>query len=163
MYGTIYKVQRDLTKDFERIREEDYYDNGFLNHIGDFVDEDTDVLDDYEHLEKEHPEIYKVNIDGTIEDSNDGKEMPLAYLTIDAGKAKKYINEELAKYVNKVSKDPEFALTLAGEEMIQGDSFGTYIDIDGTYITLHKFLIWVSNFFEGEVVFRLEGTLDYHY
>ncbi len=163
MYGTIFKVQKDLTKDFERIREEDYYDNGFLGHIGDFVDDDTEVLDDYKSLEKEHPEIYKVSIDGTIKDSNTGKEMPLAYLTIDAGKAKKYVDEKLTQYIRKATVNPEFALTLAGEEMIQGDKFGTYIEIYREYMTLHKFLIWVGNFFKGEVTFRLEGTLDYHY
>lgn len=162
MYGTIFKVQRDLTKDFERIREEEYYDNGFLGHIGDFVDDDTEVLDDYESLAKEYPGLYEVSINGTIKDSDD-EEAPLAYLIIDVSKTKQFFKQRLIQYANQVAADPEFALTTKGKEMLDGDLFGTYVDVDGAYMTLDQFLIWVGNSFEGKATFRLEGTLDYHW
>ncbi len=163
MHNTIYKVQTDLTKDYERIREEDYYDNGFLDHIGDYVSEDTDVADDYECLGEEYPEIYKVAVDGLIKDFDDEEPEPLAHLIIDADKAKEYVKKRTVEYAEKVAKDPEFALTLEGEEMLSGDKWGTYIDLDGIYMTLYSFIIWVSKNYKGKQTFRLEGVLDYHY
>lgn len=37
MHSRIFKVQSDLSKNFERLREADYYDNGFLSSVGDYV------------------------------------------------------------------------------------------------------------------------------
>jgi hypothetical protein len=163
MHDRIYKVQTNLTKDYERIREEDYYDNGFLDHIGDYVNEDTDVADDYECLEEQFPEIYKVTIDGLVKDFDDEEPEPLAHLIIDADKAKEYVKKRTVEYAEKVAKDPEFALTLEGEEMLRGEKLGTYIDLDGIYMTLYSFIIWVSKNYKGKQTFRLEGVLDYHY
>lgn len=163
MHDRIYKVQTNLTKDYERIREEDYFDNGFLDHIGDYVNEDTDVADDYECLGEQFPEICKVVIDGLIKDFDDEEPEPLAHLIIDAGKAKEYVKQRTVEYAEKVAKDPEFALTFEGECLLHGDSTGTYVDMDGTYMTLYSFIIWVSKNFEGKQTFRLEGTLDYHH
>jgi len=163
MHDTIYKVQTDLTKEYERIREEDYYDNGFLDHIGNYVSEDTDAADDYKCLGEEYPEICKVVVDGLIKDFDDEEPEPLAHLIIDADKAKEYVKKRTVEYAEKVVKDPEFALSIEGEEMLHGDSMGTYIDMDGVYMTLYDFIIWVSKNFKGKQTFRLEGTLDYHH
>ena len=91
MHSRIFKVQSDLSKDFERLREGDYYDNGFLDSVGDYVSEDTDTKEDYEWLaDGTMSELYTVRFEGTVEVekvySLDPDSMPLAYLDIDVDK-----------------------------------------------------------------------------
>lgn len=169
MHSRIFKVQSDLSKDFERLREEDYYDNGFLNSVGDYVNEDTDTSEDYEWLAKgTMSELYTVRFEGTVKVekvySLDPDSMPLAYLDIDVNKAKQYVEKRLTEYAEKVSKDPHFALSYEGEEMVNGDSGGFYIEEDGWgYETLFRFLVRVTKLYkEGIATYRLEGSLDYH-
>lgn len=169
MHSRIFKVQSDLSKDFERLREEDYYDNGFLDSVGDYVNEDTDVKEDYEWLAKgTMSELYTVRFAGEIKlEANyldDPTSMPLAYLDIDVNKTKQYIDKRLADYAERVAKDPHFALSYTGEEMVNGDFGGFYIEEDGWgYETLFRFLVRVVNLHkEGIATYRLEGSLDYH-
>ena len=169
MHSRIFKVQSDLSKEFERLREYDYYDNGFLNSVGDYVSEDTNTKEDYEWLAScTMSEVYTVRFEGEIKlDENYGDDpvsMPLAYLDIDVDKAKQYIEERLSDYAEKVSEDPYFALSYEGETMIKGDFGGFYIEEDGWgYETLFQFLIRVvKTHEEGIATYRLEGSLDYH-
>ena len=168
-HSRIFKVQSDLSKDFERLREEDYYDNGFLDSVGDYVSENTDTKEDYEWLAScTMSEVYTVRFEGTVEldeGYGDGTiSMPLAYLDIDVDKTKQYIDERLADYAEKVAEDPYFALSYEGETMIKGDFGGFYIEEDGWgYTTLFRFLIHVVKLHKtGTVTYRLEGSLDYH-
>ena len=169
MHSRIFKVQSDLSQDFERLREEDYYDNGFLNSVGDYVNEDTDTKEDYEWLaDGTMSEVYTVRFEGQIEvDSDYGDDpisMPLAYLDIDVDKARQYVDKRLAKYAEKVAKDPRYALSYEGETMVNGDFGGFYIEEDGWgYETLFRFLVRVvDSHKEGIATYRLEGSLDYH-
>ena len=169
MHSRIFKVQSDLSKDFERLREEDYYDNGFLNSVGDYVNEDTDTKEDYEWLaDGTMSGVYTVRFEGEIEvDSDYGDDpisMPLAYLDIDVDKARQYVDKRLAKYAEKVAKDPRYALSYEGETMVNGDFGGFYIEEDGWgYETLFRFLVRVvDSHKEGIATYRLEGSLDYH-
>jgi hypothetical protein len=113
-------------------------------------------------------EVYTVRFEGEIEvDSDYGDDpisMPLAYLDIDVNKAKQYVEKRLTKYAEKVSKDPHFALSYEGEEMVNGDFGGFYIEEDGWgYETLFRFLVRVVKLHkEGIATYRLEGSLDYH-
>lgn len=169
MHSRIFKVQSDLSKDFERLREGDYYDNGFLDSVGDYVNEDTDVKEDYEWLAKgTMSELYTVRFEGEVEleqiYEDDPVSMPLAYLDIDVDKTKQYVDKRLAEYAEKVAKDPHFALSYEGEEMVNGDFGGFYIEQDGWgYETLFRFLVRVTKLYkEGIATYRLEGSLDYH-
>lgn len=169
MHSRIFKVQSDLSKDFERLREEEYYDNGFLNSVGDYVNEDTDTKEDYEWLaDGTMSGVYTVRFEGEIEvDSDYGDDpisMPLAYLDIDVDKARQYVDKRLAKYAEKVAKDPRYALSYEGETMVNGDFGGFYIEEDGWgYETLFRFLVRVvDSHKEGIATYRLEGSLDYH-
>ena len=169
MHSRIFKVQSDLSKDFERLREEDYYDNGFLNSVGDYVSEDTDSKEDYEWLAScTMSELFTVRFEGVVNSESDYEDdsdsMPLAYLDIDVDKTKQYIEERLTDYAEKVAKDPYFALSYEGEIMIKGDFGGFYIEEDGwRYETLFRFLVRVVKLHKtGTVTYRLEGSLDYH-
>lgn len=169
MHSRIFKVQSDLTKEVQRLREEDYYDNGFLDSVGDYVTEDTDIIDDYEWLAKSTmSDLYTVRFEGTIDlepnYEGDITSMPLAYLDIDVDKAKQYVDKVLAEYAEKVAKDPHFALSYEGKEMVDGDFGGFYIEEDEWgYETLFRFLVRVVNLHkEGIATYRLEGSLDYH-
>lgn len=168
-HSRIFKVQSNLSEDFERLREYDYYDNGFLNSVGDYVSEDTDTKEDYEWLASgTMSELFTVRFEGEIElkqpYEDDTVSMPLAYLDIDVDKAKQYVDKRLADYAEKVSEDPYFALSYEGETMIKGDFGGFYIEEDGwEYETLFRFLVRVIKLYkEGIVTYRLEGSLDYH-
>lgn len=169
MHSRIFKVQSDLSEDFERLREEDYYDNGFLNSVGDYVSEDTDTKEDYEWLASGTMSgVYTVRFEGEIEvDSDYGDDpisMPLAYLDIDVNKARQYVEKRLAEYAEKVAKNPRYALSYEGETMVNGDSGGFYIEEDGWgYETMFRFLVRVVySHKEGVATYRLEGSLDYH-
>lgn len=169
MHSRIFKVQSDLSKDFERLREEDYYDNGFLNSVGDYVSEDTNTKEDYEWLASgTMSELFTVRFEGVADSESDSEgdsdSMPLAYLDIDIDKTKQYIEKRLTNYAEKVAKDPYFALSYEGETMIKGDFGGFYIEEDGWgYETLFRFLIRVVKLHkEGIATYRLEGSLDYH-
>ena len=169
MHSRIFKVQSDLSRDFERLREEDYYDNGFLNSVGDYVSEDTDTKEDYEWLASgTMSELFTVRFEGVVDSESDYEDesnsMPLAYLDIDVDKTKQYIEKRLTNYAEKVAKDPYFALSYEGETMIKGDFGGFYIEEDGWgYETLFQFLIRVVKLHkEGIATYRLEGSLDYH-
>ena len=83
MHSRIFKVQPNLKEEFERLREGDYYDNGFLDSVGDYVTEDTDVKEDYEWLAKgTMSELYTVRFEGEVElekvYEEDPDSMPLA-------------------------------------------------------------------------------------
>lgn len=169
MHSRIFKVQSDLSRDFERLREEDYYDNGFLNSVGDYVSEDTDTKEDYEWLAScTMSELFTVRFEGVVDSESDYEgdsvSMPLAYLDIDVDKTKQYIDERLADYADRVAEDPYFALSYEGETMIKGDFGGFYIEEDGWgYETLFQFLVRVvKSHKEGIATYRLEGSLDYH-
>lgn len=169
MHSRIFKVQSDLTKEVQRLREEDYYDNGFLDSVGDYVSDDTDITEDYEWLARgTMSDLYTVRFEGTIDlepiYKGDMTSMPLAYLDIDVDKAKQYVDKVLAEYAEKVAKDPHFALTYEGEEMVNGDTGGFYIEEDGWgYETMFRFLVRVVKLHkEGIATYRLEGSLDYH-
>ena len=169
MHSRIFKVQSDLSKEFERLREEDYYDNGFLNSVGDYVSEDTDTKEDYEWLASgTMSELFTVRFEGVVvsetDSEGDSDSMPLAYLDIDVDKTKQYIEKRLVDYAEKVFKDPYFALSYEGETMIKGDFGGFYIEEDGWgYETLFQFLVRVvKTHKEGIATYRLEGSLDYH-
>ena len=168
-HSRIFKVQSDLNREFHRLREADYYDNGFLSSVGDYVSEDTNTKEDYEWLAScSMSGPLTVRFEGEIEleseYEDDSVSMPLAYLDIDVDKAKQYIDERLADYAEKVSEDPYFALSYEGETMIKGDFGGFYIEEDGwEYETLFQFLIRVVKLHkEGIATYRLEGSLDYH-
>lgn len=169
MHSRIFKVQPRLEREFKRLREREYYDNGFLSSVGDYVSENTDTKEDYEWLAKgTMSELYTVRFEGTVEleqiYKDDPDSMPLAYLDIDVDKTKQYIDKRLADYAEKVAKDPHFALTFEGKEMIDGQFGGFYIEEDGWgYETLFRFLVRVVNLYKkGSVTYRLEGSLDYH-
>ncbi len=169
MHSRIFKVQPNLKEEFNRLREEDYYDNGFLDSVGDYVSEDTDVKEDYEWLAKgTMSELYTVRFEGEVAleqvYKDDPVSMPLAYLDIDVDKTKQYVDKRLAEYAEKVAKDPHFALSYEGEEMVNGDTGGFYIEEDGWgYETLFRFLVRVvDSHKEGIATYRLEGSLDYH-
>lgn len=169
MHSRIFKVQSDLSKDFQRLREYDYYDNGFLNSVGDYVSEDTDTKEDYEWLASgTMSELFTVRFEGVVDSESDYEDdsdsMPLAYLDIDVDETKQYIEKRLTNYAEKVAKDPYFALSYEGETMIKGDFGGFYIEEDGWgYETLFQFLIRVvKTHEEGIATYRLEGSLDYH-
>ena len=168
-HSRIFKVQSNLKEEFRRLREEDYYDNGFLNSVGDYVSEDTDTKEDYEWLATcTMSELFTVRFEGEIELNedygDDSDSMPLAYMDIDVDKTKQYVEDRLADYAEKVYEDPYFALSYEGEEMIKGDFGGFYIEEDGWgYETLFQFLIRVvKEHKEGIATYRLEGSLDYH-
>lgn len=168
-HSRIFKVQSNLKEEFRRLREEDYYDNGFLNSVGDYVSEDTDTKEDYEWLATcTMSELFTVRFEGEIELNEDYRDdpvsMPLAYLDIDVDKTKQYIEDRLADYAKKVAEDPYFALSYEGEIMIKGDFGGFYIEEDGWgYETLFRFLVnVVKEHKEGIATYRLEGSLDYH-
>lgn len=168
-HSRIFKVQSDLSKEFHRLREYDYYDNGFLNSVGDYVSEDTNTKEDYEWLAScTMSELFTVSFEGVVDSESDYEDdsdsIPLAYLDIDVDKTKQYIEKRLTNYAEKVAKDPYFALSYEGETMIKGDFGGFYIEEDGWgYETLFQFLIRVvKTHEEGIATYRLEGSLDYH-
>lgn len=168
-HSRIFKVQPNLKEDFRRLREEDYYNNGFLNSVGDYVSEDTNTKEDYEWLAScTMSKLFTVRFEGVVDSESNYEDnldsMPLAYLDIDVDKTKQYIEERLADYAEKVSEDPYFALSYEGEMMIKGDFGGFYIEEDGCgYETLFRFLVnVVKEHKEGIVTYRLEGSLDYH-
>ena len=168
-HSRIFKVQSNLKENFEKLREADYYDNGFLNSVGDYVSEDTNTKEDYEWLAScTMSELFTVRFEGVVELESDCEDdsdsMPLAYLDIDVDKTKQYIEKRLTDYAEKVAEDPYFALSYEGETMINGDFGGFYIEEDGWgYETLFRFLVRVIKLHkEGIVTYRLEGSLDYH-
>lgn len=167
MHSTIYKLQPDLTAEFDPIREWDYEDNGFLNAVGDYVSEDTDWKDDYKWLsESKNGELWTVSFGYSIkiERGEEEVEVPVAYLTVNIAKAKQWLLNRAQKVVDAIKGELMKAFSYEVELLILGDKFGFYFDIDGTYYTDVEFIKYCVNHYtdETEATFRLEGTLDYH-
>jgi len=167
MHSTIYKLQPDLTVDFDPIREWDYEDNGFINTVGDYVNEDTDWKDDYESLsESENGELWKVDYGYSvkIERGEEEVEVPVAYLTVNITKMKQWLLSRAKEIADAIKGDPMKAFSYEVEQLILGDKLGFYFDIGGTYYTDVEFIKYCVNHYtdEAEATFRLEGTLDYH-
>lgn len=167
MHSTIFKLQPDLTAEFDPIREWDYEDNGFLNTVGDYVSEDTDWKDDYEWLsESKNGELWTVNYGYSIkiEKGEEEIEVPVAYLTVNIAKAKQWLLNRAQEIADAIKEEPMKAFSYEVELLIFGDKLGYYFDIDGTYRTDVEFIKYCVNRYgdEEEVTFRLEGTLDYH-
>lgn len=167
MHSTIYKLQPDLTVEFDPIREWDYEDNGFLNAVGDYVDEDTDWKDDYEWLsESKEGELWTVKFGGSIkiEKGEEEVEAPVAYLTVNIAKAKQWLVSRAQEIADAIKEDLMKAFSYEVEQLILGDKLGFYFDVNGAYYTDVEFIKQCVNRYgdEEEVTFRLEGTLDYH-
>lgn len=167
MHSTIYKLQPDLTAEFDPIREWDYEDNGFLNAVGDYVSEDTDWKDDYKWLsESKNGELWTVSFGYSIkiERGEEEVEVPVAYLTVNIAKAKQWLLERAQKVVDLIKEDPMKVFGYGAQELILGDKFGFYFDIDDSYYTDVEFIKYCVEIYRDkeEVTFRLEGTLDYH-
>lgn len=167
MHSTIYKLQPDLTVEFDPIREWDYEDNGFLDKVGDYVSEDTDWKDDYEWLsESKNGELWTVNFGYSIkiERGEEEVEVPVAYLTVNIAKMKQWLLNRAQVIADAIKEEPMKAFSYEVELLILGDTLGYYFDINGTYRTDVEFIKYCVNRYgdEEEVAFRLEGTLDYH-
>lgn len=163
MHSNIFKLQPDLNKEYDLLREEEYYDNGFLDNIADYVNGDVDLMDEYEWLtDCSMKDLFCVRFDGEIE--SDEKKYPLAYLDVDIAKANEWLDERLKKYTDIVAKDPRRAFDWEVKSML-GDKFGFYFDIDGWgYMCDVEFIRYCINHYkQGTATFRLEGVLDYHW
>lgn len=167
MHSTIYKLQPNLTVEFDPIREWDYEDNGFLNAVGDYVSEDTDWKDDYEWLsESKNGELWTVSFGYPIkiERGDEEVEVPVGYLTVNIAKMKQWLLNRAKEIADAIQKDLMKVFSYEVELLIFGDKLGYYFDIDGAYRTDVEFIKYCVNHYqdETEVAFRLEGTLDYH-
>lgn len=168
MHSRIYKLQENLIADFEPIREWDYEDNGFLDTIGDYVSEDTDWMEDYEWLsDSSKSELWKVSFGDPIkiERGEEEVEVPVGYLTVDIAKAKQWLLDRAQKLADSIKEDPMKAFSYESEVLILGDKYGFYFDTcDCCYYTDVEFIKYCIDYHKDkeEVVFRLEGTLDYH-
>lgn len=167
MHSRIFKLQENLTAEFNPIREWDYEDNGFLNTIGDYVDEDTDWVEDYEWLsEGSCSSLWAVSFGDPIkiEKNEEEIEAPVAYLTVNIAKAKQWLLDRAQKLVDRIKEDLMKAFDYEVELLILGDKFGFYFDIGGSYYTDVEFIKYCVGYYKDkeEVTFRLEGTLDYH-
>ena len=167
MHSRIYKLQENLTAEFEPIREWDYESNGFIDVIGDWVTDDTDWMDDYEWLsDSSKSELWKVSFGDPIKIERDDEEVevPVGYLTINLAKAKQWLLERAQKVVDLIKEDPMKVFGYGAQELILGDKFGFYFDIGDSYYTDVEFIKYCVEIYRDkeEVTFRLEGTLDYH-
>ena len=167
MHSRIFKLQENLTAEFDPIREWDYEDNGFLSSVGDYVSEDTDWKDDYDWLSNSSKSIlWTVNYGYSIkiEKGEEEVEVPVAYLTVNIAKAKQWLLDRAQEIVDTIKEEPMKAFSYGVELLILGDKFGFYFDIGGTYFTDVEFIKYCVDYYKDkeEVTFRLEGTLDYH-
>ena len=167
MHSRIFKLQENLTAEFDPIREWDYEDNGFLGSVGDYVSEDTDWKDDYDWLSNSSKSIlWKVSFGDPIKIEKGEKEVkvPVAYLTVNIAKAKQWLLDRAQEIVDTIKEEPMKAFSYGVELLILGDKFGFYFDIGGTYFTDVEFIKYCVDYYKDkeEVTFRLEGTLDYH-
>ena len=167
MHSRIFKLQENLTAEFDPIREWDYEDNGFLSSVGDYVSEDTDWRDDYDWLSNSSKkDLWKVSFDGSIkiEKGEEEVKVPVAYLAVDIAKAKQWLLDRAQKIADTIKKEPMKAFSYEVELLILGDKFGFYFDIGGVYYTDVEFIRYCVDHYgnKEEVNFRLEGTLDYH-
>lgn len=166
-HSRIFKVQRDFKEEFDPIIEYEFYDNGFLDEDHDYVssiadyDEDEPAAydaackDDYEWL------VEGYNFMG-IDKRADGH----YYLTIYRDALREYLDRQDADFQKLMQlprkKRPEYRM----DYYINGNKYGFYIYEDDSYNTIDCWLKDVEKYYPfdnmGQIVFRLEGVLDYH-
>lgn len=167
MHSRIYKIQPDFAKPFEKIEEDTFYDNGFLDGNHDYVSDDTDWVEDYQWLSgSSFGNAFVVSIDGEMENplGESPEKVPVYYLEVDLEEAFKLLKEKQEELIKQVSGDTIDAFSYNARELIVGDTSGFYFYCEGEYMTNVDFLLYLITVHgkSGTAKFRLEGSLDYH-
>lgn len=153
MHSRIIELSKTPIEVDERICESDYYDNGFVGNIADYVNGDTDRTYDIEWFTGylKEMDLLTVSNEERITFSNDIKEKFFR---------KKY--EEFKKLTSELTFD-EFT-NASGYQLYLiknciEDKFGFYIHYDGCYYTLEAFMKYYAN---DNDTWYFGGTIDYH-
>ena len=167
MHSRIYKIQPDFAKPFEKIEEDTFYDNGFLDGYHDYVSDDTDWAEDYQWLSgSSFGDAFVVGIDGEMENplGESPEKVPVYYLEVDLEEAFKLLKEKQEELIRQVSGDTIDAFSYNARKLIVGDTSGFYFYCEGEYMTDVDFLLYLitAHGKSGTAKFRLEGSLDYH-
>lgn len=152
MHSRIIELSTEPIKVSERICQSDYYDNGFIGYIADYVDGDTDRESDIKWFIK-----YLKDKDMILK-SND------ASFTFGENVREKYFKEKydaLKECMENMSfkKFCSDSLDLYKIQMHIEDKYDFYIHHDGAYQTLDNFMRNV----EDRQTWYFGGTLDYHF
>ena len=152
MHSRIIELSKKPIKKGERIRESDYYDNGFIGNIANYVSGDVDREHDIKWFVS-----YLKGKDMLIKSDNKS-------FTLGSSAREKYFKEKydaLKEYIANVSLEKfcTYSLDLyrIGAYIEEKDDF--YIHHDGYYETLDSFMRHVE---DGDTWY-FGGTLDYHF
>lgn len=165
-HSRIFKIQYDLTEEFEQIKEYDFYDNGFIDGYHDGVDGDTDEFDDYQWLTTSMGEIFQ-----NLRKDSDGHYL----VDVEKESCRKWLYDRFERMEAHIAKaeseltTPDARLSMSWyslRELIDGDREGFYFYMDNCYYTDMEIVreLYEFCFGKGEtkITLRLEGTLDYH-
>ena len=155
MHSRIFKVQPDQAQEFSEIKEEDYYDNGFLDGYHDCVRElDAEETKDAYLWLGSKSNLYKVK------EEKDGH----FYVEI----TKESILEQVEATWERLKKEirkPLNQRSIWSANNSLSDTSGFYFELDGCYYTEGEFLEELLKYHikdQDVLSFRLEGSLDYH-
>ena len=165
-HSRIFKVEPNYEdKGLWSISEAEYESNGFVDNIADYVDEDTDWIEDYQWLAESYNKngLWTVSLEGETEDENTEKMVPLAFIKIHIDKCKEWLDNRAKEVAKLISEDPKNAFDYKVKMLTGGDRSGFWFDVDGWgYMTDVEFVKYCVENYAQDVKFRLEGTLDYH-
>lgn len=159
MHSRIFKLQNDLTQDFEAINEIDFEENGFLDGFHDYVADrgEKDWLESYNWLISCFGEVFK----------DFHKKDEYYYVNVYKDDLEAFLESQKNKIINEVSKPIDEIYWYGVSLYVNGDDSGFYFYHDNTYYTdvefaIHLYRWYFKNKNEEVITFRLEGALDYH-
>lgn len=157
-HSRILQIHYEPIEDYDRITEELFFDNGFLDSVGDYVSDNTDEESDIKDLLSSFPEDYiKYNDkDKTIIFKEGFKK---AYFKPEYEKFKSIVSQfdlELFSGVTSYSEDKKACIYTLKNSI--ENVFGTYIYED-YYMCLKEFLRELD---EGKTYY-FGATIGYHW
>ena len=152
MHSRIIELSEKPIEVDERIDESEYYDNGFLDTIGDYVDEDTDRTADIEWFA------------GYLKNKGVITEFDTEKIVFSTDAKEKFFRnkyETFKKLTSEITFEEfsEDSLCLYNIRECINDKFGFYVHYAGCYYTLDNFIRHIVK--DGETWY-IGGTLDYH-
>lgn len=156
MHSRIFQISREPISKDEYISEADFYDNGFIGNIADYVSDDTDRESDIEWLKQRLEGVADFNGDSfTIKDQRKYFEKSFS----DFLEAIKDIS--LLTFEDFCTDANDFNYKMYKLESAYRDEFEFYINDIGGYGT-EPFDDFMRRAKNGDVLY-IGATLDYHF
>lgn len=154
MHSRIFQVSLKPIKPVDYIRESNYYEHWFTMEVADYVNGDTNRIEDIEWL--------KGCYQGLVFGSDDNGE----YFVVE--NKEEYFKAKFERFMETVEKIKDFNLKNFTDgftyEMYKlkeayEDKYGFYVDTDGEMLTLDSFIRYCAT----NAKYYIGATIDYHF